>query len=382
MSGRRPACPRSWPDHLCVGVVSSADVVLPVDAEDYERRVAVATEAADKFGDQLVSELDEQNGGFSWWAGYSDWKTLTILSDYLIQLVYGVGESMLSASLASKSHREKVTADEYALKDAAKRRGSLFPLNAQARRRACGITESAESCFFHLGQALDRLAVAVFIVGGFEINDAMKLDWTKVEEAADELPNRSTRERYQTVGSTGRAAQEALVAPVRDWQPFGPNHWFPWMRDTRNGMAHRAGAKKIVLATNDNRIVRVFYRQPRWSELQSLVYGGKPPKRAFYGTYVMSASTDVLDGLCESTAKLVEAMITAMTRCWDNRKANPQMIVQHGRQWQMVEPTEPMWNFPGYGAITPKGTRMSMNPSDVRRWTAGRVMDDRRQDWY
>ncbi|WP_297697539.1 hypothetical protein [Mycobacterium sp.] len=83
-----------------------------------------------------------------------------------------------------------------------------MPLNAQASRRAGAITESAESCFFHLGQALDRLAVALFIVGGFEINDAMKLDWTKIEEAAGELPNGSTRERYHPVGSPGRAAQE------------------------------------------------------------------------------------------------------------------------------------------------------------------------------
>jgi hypothetical protein len=98
-----------------------------VDAEDYERRVAVATEAAEQLGDQLVGELDEQNGGFVWWAGYSDWKTLTILSDYLIQLLYGVGESTLSASLAAKNHREKITADEHALKDAAVREVRFCP---------------------------------------------------------------------------------------------------------------------------------------------------------------------------------------------------------------------------------------------------------------
>lgn len=98
----------------------------------------------------------------------------------------------------------------------------------------------------------------------------------------------------------------------------------------------------------------------------------------------MSASEDILDGICESTAALIEAMLGAMMTCWTARQANPQMIVQHGRQWRMVEPTETMWNFPGYGAITPRATQtqMAMNPSDARRWTAGRVMDDRRKDWY
>lgn len=48
----------------------------------------------------------------------------------------------------------------------------------------------------------------------------------------------------------------------------------------------------------------------------------------------------------------------------------------------MVEPAEPMWNFPSYGPITPRATQMALNPSDARRWKARRVMDDRRRDWY
>jgi hypothetical protein len=59
--------------------------VLPVDAEDYEKRVAGATDALDVLAARLVGELDEQNGGFPSWVGHSDWKTLTLLSDYLIQ---------------------------------------------------------------------------------------------------------------------------------------------------------------------------------------------------------------------------------------------------------------------------------------------------------
>lgn len=357
-------------------------MVLPVDAEDYERRVAAVTESTNKFSDELIAQLDEQNGGFACWAGYSDWKTLAMLSDYLIQLVHGVGESMLSASLAAKTHREKTTAEDFAFKQAARAGQSPFPLDALGRRRSLAITESAESCLFHLGQALDRLAVAIFIVGGFELNDPMNLDWTKIQDAANELTDGSTRERYQPVGSAGRLAQEALVAPVLNWQQSGPDDWFPWMRDTRNGMTHRAGAKKMVLSTTDNKIARVFYRQPKWSELQSMVFGGKPPNKPFYGTYVMSASEDVLDGLCESTATMIKSILDAMNKCWADRQANPAMIVQHGRQWRMVEPTETMWDFPGYGAIKPKASTMAMNPSDARRWVAGRVLDDRRGDWY
>lgn len=358
-------------------------MVLPIDAQNYEKRVAVATDPLDSFYCQLIGELDEQNGGFVWWAGYSDWKTLAMLSDYLIQLVGGVSESLLSASLAAKTHREKVTADQYKHKEAWQQGKNPLPLDAAGRRRALEITQSAESCSFHLGQALDRLAVAIIIVGGFEINDAVKLDWGTVEEAAEELKAGSARERYQPANSPGRTAQEALVAPALDWHPFGPDEWFPWMRDTRNGITHRAPASKMLIVTTDQKLARVFYRQARWSELQALVYGAKPPNKPFFGTYVMTASEDTLDGLCESTAKLIKSMTDAMTTCWSARQANPQMIVQHGRQWRLVEPTEPMSRFPGYGpTITPAGDYMRMHPQNAKRWEAARVTNDRRKDWY
>jgi hypothetical protein len=89
--------------------------------------------------------------------------------------------------------------------------GVPFPLNAQGRRRALVITQSAESCFFHLGQALDRLAAAVIIVGGFEVKDAVKVDWGDVEEIADDVAKGSTKQRLQPLGSKGRAAQDALA---------------------------------------------------------------------------------------------------------------------------------------------------------------------------
>jgi hypothetical protein len=97
----------------------------------------------------------------------------------------------------------------------------------------------------------------------------------------------------------------------------------------------------------------------------------------------MSASEDLLEGLCESVAKLVEAVARAMVVCWNARTADPQMIVQHGRQWRGVEPTEAMSNFPGYGApVTLAGGTIRLHPNDGRRWQSAGAMDDRRQDWY
>lgn len=95
----------------------------------------LATDALDSFYWQLIGELDEQNSGFGWWAGYSDWKTLAMLSDYLIQLVGGASESLLLASLAAKAHSEKVTADTYKHKQAWRQGKIPFPVDAAGRRR-------------------------------------------------------------------------------------------------------------------------------------------------------------------------------------------------------------------------------------------------------
>ena len=280
--------------------------------------------------------------------------------------------------------RESTYADNQAMKNAASQGRSPFPLNAQGRRPHLTITQSLEACFLHLGQALDLLAAAVVIVGGFEITNIAKIDWGDLEEIVDELRNRSTRQRYQQMGSTGRTAQEALIAPVSNWQQFGPTDWLPWKRDTRDGITHRAVGKKMMVMTTANRLARLLYRQPRWSELQSIIFGAQPPRKAFYDAFIMSASEDLLEGFCESVEELVEAVTKAMVVCWNARTADPQMIVQHSRQWPVVEPTEAMWSFPGYGTpiAVAAGSTVKMHPNDARRWRTARAMDDRRQDWY
>ena len=86
---------------------------------------------------------------------------------------------------------------------------------------------------------LDRLAAAVIIAGGFGYKDVATAYWSTLEKLAAELdPTNATnppqpsgtrqalREAlvapFEPPGTPGRAAQEALVAPVLDWEQFGP----------------------------------------------------------------------------------------------------------------------------------------------------------------
>lgn len=334
---------------------------------------------------------------FLWWSGHSDWKTLTLLADYLVQSMQGAQDALLSASLAAQVHRQTMYSEQEALKSAwravGKAGGSASdmmaakPRDKLARRRAQTITSSAEDCFFHLGQALDRLAAAAIIVGGFEVpkdSDVTSIYWSTLDQYATMLKAGNTKSTVlQPIGTTGRSAQEALVVPVQDWQQYGVTDWLPWMRATRNAMTHRAVGMKLNMMTVDMHLTRLFYQQPKWSELQSLAFGSKPPAQPFYGSFLVSASEDILDGLCDSTTDIIEALVSSMTTCWNARRAAPSMIVQHGAQWPVIEPTQPTIAFAGYGSpLMLAGDKFVMNPLDWKRWTAARVTDDRRSDWY
>jgi hypothetical protein len=142
----------------------------------YEQRVESATSSLEAFRERLIRELDQRDGAFRWWSGSSDWKTLTMVADYLIQSIAGASEALVSASFAAQTHRETAITHSEALNavwsrlaaDGVKEPRAFIeavPNDAAARTRRLRITQSAEQCFFHLGQTLDRVAAALIIVG-------------------------------------------------------------------------------------------------------------------------------------------------------------------------------------------------------------------------
>lgn len=374
------------------------------DIQDYELRVQPATAALNAFSKELVAELDLTNGAFPWWAGYADWKTLTLIADYLIQSVIGASEALTSASLSAKTHREAIFAESWALTNAWREIAktgetnldaftAAMPRDATARRRSLTITQTSEDCFYHLGQTLDRLACALIIVGGFAVNDVLTKDWGNVagtptrDGLLADLSAPNDRSRVQPSGTPGRQLQTDLLQPVVAADSLGAPGWLEWMRDTRNAMTHRSPATKmnLVLGSVNTRLrlARVFYRQPRWSEVQSLAFGtGQGADPSLLDGYVLRSSEDVLDGLCDAMNALVVALVDAMTTCWGERRADPSVIRQPDCQWTNIVPTEPATAFQGWGEdISESFQGDSVVMSDGRRWIAARVMDDRRSDW-
>jgi|SRR5271170_1632156 len=263
-----------------------------------------------------------------------------------------------------------------------------MPHDARARTLRLQITQSAEQCFFHLGQALDRLAAALFIVGGVERRDVAGVYWTDITKQGgilDEL-KRATPYKHPRVelpDTAGRAIQEALLSPIRQPDDFGEPGWLDWLRDTRNAMTHRPPAVKFDLMRTGGGVVRLFYREPKWSELQALVFGPAQTGELL-DIFILRPSEDVLDGLCASTSQLTVALTDRMATCWNARKTQPRNIIQHGCQWPMVTPT-PSSQFGGYGEDLSQslhGDTVASNDVEGLRWSAARVTDDRRRDWF
>jgi len=143
------------------------------------------------------------------------------------------------------------------------------------------------------------------------------------------------------------------------------------MRLTRNGMTHRAPSAKALVPTTAGTVIRPFFKQPWWSEVQSLVFDAQQ-RTSFLDAFVMSLND------------LLKTIVAALESCWNARAGNPQMIVQSDKQWKDIEPpTEDASNFAGYGSVmTAAAGAIQQNPLDAKRWQSARVTDGRRQDWY
>lgn len=368
---------------------------------DYEKRVTTAVKPLLNFHAHLMDDLDDNDGAFGFWRGGSDWKTYALLADYLIQSVLGTTTALHAAGLAAIEHRQVTYSANFAAKKAFKdmKEGKLTQDeylaavlgSSEARKKSLRAESSAEHTFFHMGQALDRFSAALVIVGGFGVKDVANSDWKTVESLLIVINEKRERNTVEPLNTKGRNIQERLLAPAVAPDAYGSDSWLAWLRDTRNAMTHRPPSKHLNLLQKDGSIIQPFYLLPKWSELQTLVYGpmhevrkkGGSSRNAWMASFLIKRSEDVLDGLLDSLCNFIAELTETMTVCWSERKAAPTAIIQSGTQWRKVEPNSPDRPFGGYGDDPPmlNADSMVMHPNDAKRLRAGRVTDDRVQDW-
>lgn len=377
------------------------------DHTDAEWRARTATKPLLAFYDRLIAELDEDAGAFPLWSGGSDWRTLALIADYLLQAVRGTAVAIDNAALAAIDHRQAVYSSNAAARMAwAKRRETgreayLWAVagSPSARRKSQKIEVSLEHCFFHMGQALDRLAAAVLIVGGFggSVADAYYSTLEglyRATQANKPKPNTVAPDKsIAPYGSRARELQTALLEPMSHVDQHGPDGWLVWLRDTRNALTHRPLGTTVTHVERDGTLVRPLYREPKFSEIQSVVAAtrrtrGQPRKRpgaVMKASLLDRRSDDILDGLFGSLCEYAAAFACSMDQCWTARKADPAAIIQHGTQWPQIMPplNGPAFDGDAYGDPIrfERDEHVVMHPATTKRFKAARTTDDLIAQW-
>ncbi|GAA4386044.1 hypothetical protein [Tsukamurella soli] len=366
--------------------------------DDYAARVRGATDVLGKLFNDLVAQLDvEQGTGFDWWVGEADWKTRVLIADYLVQSVHGTSASLCSAALAAREHAQVRYSRQVRVKGAIEslRRRSVRASAEEFaravfdapgdRERDLRAATSAEHALFHLAQAFDRLAAVLVIVGGFRVANVETVDWKVVpkllsEFGASEPPNKP---RTEPGGSPGRALQVDLLEPLTRLGDYGPPDWLKWLRETRNAMTHRPPGTQWGILLKDRTIVHPLFQQPKWSTVQTMVYAARP---GLNGALLQEDSVRTIDGLCDSTVELIRDLTSAAASCWERRRSEPTLIAQDGMQWRDVEPAKERLEFRGFNdgrmLNVPPGGDLHMNPTDARRLAAARIPDAARAKWF
>lgn len=150
--------------------------------------------------------------------------------------------------------------------------------------------------------------------------------------------------------SRGRAVQDGLYQLVLAESAYGPEDWLAWLMRSRNTCAHRPPKLKVRLMTSDAKgradgLLEAFDRQPGWDAIQAWAALADGDLSDLYLTKDPCA---VLEGLVESTTRYCEAIAKKMLDVWNQRRHDPELLVQPGEQWLRLM-TERELRFDGYG---------------------------------
>jgi hypothetical protein len=363
---------------------------------DYEERVKRANTAFEVLAREVMSDLDEEKGGVRWWDGHTDWKRIALISDYLLDAITGVAHSLFYASLSATIHREQQFADDFWVtrqwRDAGRSARDSDPKDflaaiqrqAPERKRSRLIEMSAEHCFYHLVQALDRTAAALIIVGAIK-QPVIEADWNRMTKLLNPVTHRQRSGQLELPGQPGRRLQDDLITVGASHETLGPPDWLPWLLRSRNTNAHRAPKLSVLhmrrVSKGKSGLLRPFYRQPGWDDSESLVAGDSIDGP--HSLWLLKESTHILEGLVDSTTGLCTVIGDALANAWLRRRADPALLIQPGHQWPKIL-AQGRLQFPGYGpqANVVNSGEVYVSDALARRWQSMRMLDSARGRWH
>lgn len=346
---------------------------------DSANPIIEAVAALERLFSSLEADLDEDKFGFGWWEGYLDSPRRALIAEYLVASTGGVRQSLEDAAFLLTELKQFVFSDDdWVGRQLTAARNSdvagdeilrYLHRDSGAAKRERRIRLAKEHIPYHLAQALDRLAAVVIGVGAFEGN-VLKAD-------ASFLSKEMKPRRLRGQTTRGEAAQRELLAVASQALEVGPTDWSRWLNGQRNTAAHRAPRMNFVvmkvLGKRSFRFREPFYRQPHWSETETLA-AARDDAAGMRELLVMEDPEDLLEGLIRSSAKVCADVAQEAHQLWMKRRTDPTLLIQPGSQWPVVFGLDHL-EFAGYGHTfsVDLGDRAHVHPSTARRLKAAGV---------
>ena len=336
--------------------------------------------------DQIFGDLDVVALGVGWWAPHPGDARRILISDYLVQAIYATATNLVEARLhlleAQHAMENEGKGSRYAgLKV---REGILSPNILQpgcARDQLDGYMSKLHigGLFRALGSALDCLGASIIGVLALP-SEIVKADFKRARRALQKAV-------ANDASKGGKLRQDFLSDLDEVIGSSGPDNWLEWVLGMRNTYVHRARRYQLVSVKIDAPLVgpdgNPFPVQTRRLQLPN------DPERSDIEVFLDTSRDPILPeyvrtsvhGAFECTTELVRSSFVWLRNCWDQRRQDPQLLVQPRAQWPShPRATTPFQGFgPAESPFDPGS--LTANPAFLQRLRAASLDGTNRSRW-
>ncbi|MFI0217303.1 hypothetical protein [Streptomyces lydicus] len=327
--------------------------------------------------EQFQSDLSLEEGGFSWWQGF----TLTagrriLISDYLMSLPASVETNLVEAVMHAHKIKELRFAEGIRWRERLRQRPDThrwLERNDRDQNRDVEASAHLAGFFRCVGSVIDNLAGLVIGVAGLRVKipkaDAGRLRMDR--ETADGL----------AASGPGRELQLDLVRAMKGAVRAGPEGWWEWADDLRNTLVHRARRLEANMydAKKDNALVCPLPRHPKQTDAEARARSGRQ-----LGEYLDEDAEVTIAGILEVTIEVTRVTASAAVKTWEQRRRDPGLIPQPVEQWpEMKQGREVVFAGCNPTSLPQQraGSMLLMNPNRSRRLAAGKLTDPDLHVW-
>lgn len=333
----------------------------------------------------IFEDLDEDNGGIRWWSAYDlPLEARYGLSDYLLDVVDGIGRHLAIADSFLQEYAKSRSSDDFLLRGRMRKNGGS-PVSRDIHQRRedeatdLRLTSYVYGFFSAASSVLDTLAGTVVGVGGLGI-PIVRADFGRLFAPGVDSPDYPTaKTRLSRAVHTAPDAAALQLSLIRTFRicllQAGPKGWYTWLDQKRNQLSHRGGRLQMVAFPRlgkgpDTTRCRLLDRDPDLTTVQG--FRGKPS--TMESMYLLEDELTTMSGQLQSLNALVIGVIVAARSVWAQRRLHPTTLPQPASQW--VGPGSDS-GFDGYGPnpdLLKTVNAAILNPVDAARLKSSQAL--------